>query len=50
MQSIIMSEGNSLEIGKQALAEGFNNLRLSGLEKALQGVTSLEEVNRVTLD
>ncbi|WP_067515157.1 type IV-A pilus assembly ATPase PilB [Endozoicomonas ascidiicola] len=48
MQQIIMEEGNSLQISKQAEKEGFNNLRQSGLLKALQGVTSLEEVNRVT--
>ncbi len=50
MQQIIMAEGNSLEISQKAQEEGFNNLRQSGLLKALQGVTSLEEVNRVTRD
>lgn len=50
MQQIIMAEGNSLQISQQAQKEGFNNLRQSGLLKALQGVTSLEEVNRVTQD
>ena len=47
---IIMDEGNSLEISRQARAEGFNDLRTSALWKAAQGVTSLEEVNRVTID
>ncbi len=50
MQQIIMAEGNALEISQQAQQEGFSNLRQSGLLKALQGVTSLEEVNRVTRD
>ena len=50
LQQIIMEEGNSLDISEQARKEGFNNLRASGLLKALQGVTSLEEVNRVTQD
>ncbi len=50
MQRIIMEEGNSIQISDQAQKEGFKNLRQSGLIKALQGVTSLEEVNRVTLD
>lgn len=45
---IIMEGGNSLDIAEQALQEGINDLRRSGLEKALQGVTSLSEVNRVT--
>ena len=50
MQQIIMEEGNSLQIAETAQKEGFANLRQSGLLKALHGITSLEEVNRVTLD
>ncbi|MDM9653720.1 type IV-A pilus assembly ATPase PilB [Pseudomonas wenzhouensis] len=50
LQRIIMEEGNSIEIAKQARADGFNDLRTSGLLKAMQGITSLEEVNRVTKD
>lgn len=48
IQSIIMSNGNSLQIAEQANKEGFNNLRQSGLIKVLQGITTLEEINRVT--
>jgi type IV pilus assembly protein PilB len=47
---IIMEEGNSIDIAKKAKEEGFNDLRLSALRKAMQGDTSLEEVNRVTTD
>ena len=50
MQHIIMAEGNSLEISQKAQEEGFNNLRQSGILKALEGITSLEEINRVTRD
>ncbi|CAA0083418.1 Type II secretion system protein E [BD1-7 clade bacterium] len=50
LQETIMEGGNSIEISKVARREGFNDLRRSGLIKALQGVTSLEEVNRVTKD
>jgi len=50
LQRIIMEEGNSIQIAEQARKEGFNDLRTSGLLKAMQGVTSLEEVNRVTKD
>ena len=46
--SIIMEGGNSLDIATQCQKEGFNNLRQSGIQKAMQGVTSLEEINRVT--
>ena len=43
-----MEDGNAIQIADAAREEGFNDLRASGLEKARQGVTSLEEVNRVT--
>ncbi|OMH38141.1 type IV-A pilus assembly ATPase PilB [Motiliproteus sp. MSK22-1] len=44
---LIMSNGNSLEIASMASKQGVNNLRKSGLIKAANGLTSLEEVNRV---
>ncbi len=50
LSKIIMDGGNSLEIAAVAKDEGFNNLRTSALEKVAQGVTSLEEANRVTAD
>ncbi|MCI2284999.1 type IV-A pilus assembly ATPase PilB [Colwellia sp. MSW7] len=46
--SIIMEGGNSLDIAKQCQKEGYNNLRQSGLKKAMSGMTSLAEINRVT--
>lgn len=48
--TLIMEGGNSLQIAKAANAAGFNNLRVSALRKAAQGLTSLEEANRVTKD
>ncbi|MHB0765328.1 type IV-A pilus assembly ATPase PilB [Stutzerimonas sp. NM35] len=50
LQRLIMEEGNSIDIAQQARKDGFNDLRLSGLVKAMHGITSLEEVNRVTKD
>ena len=50
LQRLIMAEGNSLEIDSQMRKDGFNDLRTSGLLKAMQGITSLEEINRVTKD
>ncbi|MGX5220782.1 type IV-A pilus assembly ATPase PilB [Pseudomonas segetis] len=50
LQRIIMEEGNSIDISAQMRKDGFNDLRTSALVKAMQGVTSLEEVNRVTKD
>jgi type IV pilus assembly protein PilB len=39
-----------LEIDLQMRKDGFNDLRASGLLKVMQGITSLEEINRVTKD
>ncbi|MDH5764970.1 MAG: ATPase, T2SS/T4P/T4SS family, partial [Gammaproteobacteria bacterium] len=47
---IIMREGNAHDIADQARKEGIPDLRESGLRKVKAGVTSLEEVNRVTKD
>ena len=44
---IIMADGNSIEIADQARKEGFSSLRQSALRKVAQGLTSLEEANRV---
>lgn len=44
IQKIIMADGNSIEIAEQAQREGVKDLRQSGLLKAKQGVTSLDEV------
>lgn len=45
---VIMEGGNSLQIADIAAQEGVNNLRKSGLIKAISGLTSLAEINRVT--
>lgn len=45
---IIMEDGNALEIAAASAKAGFNNLRRSGLLKVMQGITTLQEVNRVT--
>ena len=50
LANMIMEEASSIQIAKQAQAEGFRNLRESALLKVIQGVTSLEEANRVTKD
>jgi len=48
MQRIILSNGNAMQIAEQARREGVRDLRRSGLVKAMQGVTSIEEVLSVT--
>jgi type IV pilus assembly protein PilB len=50
LERIIMEEGNSIDIATQMRKDGYNDLRTSGLLKAMHGLTSLEEINRVTKD
>ena len=50
MGRIIMEGGNAMQIADQAAKEGVVDLRQAGLNKVKDGVTSLEEVNRVTIE
>ena len=45
---IIMEDGNAIDIKDAALKNGFRDLRRSGILKVLQGVTSIQEMMRVT--
>jgi type IV pilus assembly protein PilB len=47
---IIMEGGGSIDINDQATKDGIWNLRRSGLQKVKDGLTSLEEINSVTID
>ncbi|MCW9023702.1 MAG: type IV-A pilus assembly ATPase PilB [Gammaproteobacteria bacterium] len=48
MGRMIMEGSNAIELADQAQKEGIPDLRQSGLKKVKDGLTSLEEVNRVT--
>ena len=48
ISKIIMEDGNSLEIAEVCQKQGFNNIYQSALGKVKQGLTSLDEVDRVT--
>jgi len=50
ISEIIMQQGSALDIIKQSRKEGMITIRRSGLEKIREGLTSLEEINRVTKD
>ncbi len=45
---LIISRGSAQDIGKVAVAEGMKTLRYAALEKAREGLTSLEQVLVVT--
>ena len=48
MGRIIMEGGNAMQLAEQAKKEGVPDLRESGLLKVKNGITSLDELNRVT--
>ena len=50
MGRIIMEGGNAIQIADQAVSEGVIDLRRAGLNKVKEGLTSLEEINRVTIE
>lgn len=50
LSEIIMRGGNSLELEKQAIQEGMITIRKAGFEKVKEGITSIEEISRVTKD
>ncbi len=49
IREVIMMGGTAVEIKRKAIEEGMLTLRLSGLEKIRQGITTIEEVLRETV-
>ncbi|EQD47391.1 type IV-A pilus assembly ATPase PilB [mine drainage metagenome] len=47
---IILAGGSAVEINDQAAREGIWDMRRAGLEKVKAGITSLQEINSVTID
>ncbi len=50
MKRLIIEGANAVQLADQAAEEGVWDIRKSGLAKAKQGITSLTEVNRVTVE
>lgn len=48
VQKMIVSNSTSEEIQKTAMSEGMVTMQLDGLIKAMLGMTSIEEILRVT--
>lgn len=47
---MIIEGANAVQLSDQAVKEGVWDIRTSGLKKVVDGITSLAEVNRVTLE
>ena len=50
MKRLIIEGANAVQLADQAAAEGIWDIRRSGLSKAMNGITSLAEINRVTVE
>ncbi|NKB38901.1 MAG: type IV-A pilus assembly ATPase PilB [Gammaproteobacteria bacterium] len=50
MKRLIIEGANAVQLADQSAEEGTWDIRRSGLAKAMQGMTSLSEVNRVTVE
>lgn len=50
MKRLIIEGANAVQLADQSDSEGIWNIRRSGLQKAADGLTSLTEVNRVTVE
>lgn len=50
LKRLIIEGANAVQLADQAAAEGIWDIRKSGLQKAKRGLTSLAEINRVTVE
>jgi len=50
IENLIMNNSNAVDILKQAKIEGMQSIYQAGLNKIKEGITTIEEVNRVTIE
>ena len=50
MKRLIIEGANAVQLADQASKEGIADIRRSGLMKVMSGLTSLSEINRVTVE
>jgi type IV pilus assembly protein PilB len=50
MKRLIIEGANAVQLGDQSAAEGIWDIRRSGLKKVMDGITTLSEINRVTIE
>jgi type IV pilus assembly protein PilB len=50
LKRIISRGGTADDIEKEALAEGMKTLRMGASEYVLQGITTVDEVKRITYE
>ncbi len=50
IKSMVLSRMSPIEIKKQAVAEGMRTLRAAAWQKVAEGITNIEEINRITFE
>jgi len=50
IRRLIVKRASAAVVKNQAVTEGMKTLRMAGIDKAIEGVTTLEEVWRVTAE
>ena len=50
IRRLVIKRASAAVIKNQAVAEGMKTLRMVGIDKAREGITTLEEVLRVTAE
>ena len=50
VKELVLSRASSLDIKKEAIRQGMKTLRMAGVEKINEGMTTIEEVLRTTMD
>ena len=48
LRRLILSHADGGEIQRVAIEEGMDSMKIDGLKKAIRGITTIEEVTRVT--
>ena len=50
IRRLIIKRASAAVVKNQAIAEGMRTLRMVGIDKAIEGITTLEEIWRVTAE
>ena len=50
IRRLIIKRASAAVVKNQAIAEGMRTLRMIGIDKAIEGITTLEEIWRVTAE
>ncbi len=50
LKELILSRASNFDIKKKAIAQGMKTLRMAGISKVAEGMTTIEEILRTTMD